>query len=148
MIKLSGKICLIDTNVLVALINKKHQYHLQALSIFNRLKAKEFKAVISSQNILELTAVLVHGFKINRVEAAKDIRLLTQDKILSIIYPDYRALTNFFSLMKKEKACHTVDLFLLATAQAQGVEVIISGDLDFQKLQLKTIAVYNPFKPN
>lgn len=144
MTKLSGKRCLVDTNILVALVDGDHKNHQASVEFFDRLESGEFEAVISTQNVLELTSVLIRGLKHKTTEVAKDVEALTQDKIFEVIHPEETSLTIFFELLKKEKM-HVVDLFLVATAIAAGVEVIISEDKDFGKLKTKKIGVYNPF---
>ena len=102
------------------------------------------RQVVSSQNLLELGAVLVHAFKISRQQAAKDLSLFFSDPLLEVIYPTPEVLERFFKLMKKAKELHIVDLFLLATALTHKVEILISADREF--LKIKEIEVYNPFK--
>ena len=146
MTNLSGKTCLLDTNVLVALINKQHSSHSKATLLFERLISGEFKAVISSQNLFELAAVLVHGLKIPRRETAEDIKLLVQETLLDIIYPDFRVMDTFMENLKIEKNLHIADLYLISTSLVFGIDVIISADESLQKLASSAIVVYNPFK--
>ncbi|MGB9883675.1 MAG: type II toxin-antitoxin system VapC family toxin [Microgenomates group bacterium] len=141
--KLSKKRCLLDTNILVAFLNRKHRYHSQTRKIFEKLANKEFEGVISSQNLLELAAVLVHGFRLPKKEVAKDLCLFASDPIFEIIYPNREVLERFFKLMKKENRLHIVDLFLLATALEHRIEVLVTADTGF--LKSKEIEVYNPF---
>lgn len=141
--KLSNKRCLLDTNVLLAFINKSHRYYPRARKLFERILLGEFKPVISSQNLLELSAVLVHGFKKDKKEAAYDIALFTSDPLLEIIYPNLGSLVRFFDLMKKGYSLHVVDLFLLATALENNIAVVISADKGFR--EIREIEAYNPF---
>lgn len=145
MTDLSGKRCLLDTNLLVAFINRNHIHHSVAKIIYEKIINGEFRAVISVQNLLELSAVLVHGFGKSRKEVASDISKLASDSLLEVVYPDFRALIEFFSLMKKETILHVTDLFLLATAFVYNIEVIITGDKAFRKIELKEIEIFNPF---
>jgi len=135
MINLSEKRCLIDTNILVAYINQSHPLHLKAKKLFQRILKKEFKPVLSSQNLLELTAVLVEVFKISKKQAAKDVELFATDPLFEIIYPNHNVLNNFFSLMEKGISLHTVDAFLLATAMENRVEIIITTDKEWKKIK-------------
>lgn len=145
---LSGKTCLFDTNILVAHINRSHVHHAQAVAFFDQTLTRDFRAVISSQNLLELTAVLVHGFRQTRRQVAEDVELVRKDGILDVIYPDERSIENFFQLLKENVSLHTSDLFLLATAVTHKVDVIVSGDRDFQKVPPSLISIYNPFVAN
>lgn len=142
---LSREKCLLDTNILVALLNRKHINHLKALSLYDRLIKGEFKAVISSQNLFELTAVLVHGIRGLRKEVANDVEILSQDKLLEVVYPDFRVWEKFIELLKSENQLHLADLYLLATAQVFEVKVIISADKEFTRLIESAIIIYNPF---
>jgi len=135
MINLSEKRCLIDTNILVAYINQSHPLHLKAKKLFQRILKKEFKPVLSSQNLLELTAVLVEAFKISKKQAAKDVELFATSPLFEIIYPNHNVLNNFFSLMEKGISLHTVDAFLLATAMENRVEIIITTDKEWKKIK-------------
>jgi predicted nucleic acid-binding protein len=101
--------------------------------------------VISAQNLFELTAVLIHGYKIPPKEAVRDIKLISQDPLLDIIYPDHQTINQFLILVENEKAIHTADLYLVASAIVFGIEVIISADLDLTKLKTTEITIYNPF---
>ena len=144
--QLSGKKCLLDTNVLVALINKEHKEHQKAVNLFEKLTAHEFQAFISSQNLFELVAVLVHGYKILRNEAARSVELLSSDELLEIVYPDYKTVEKFFTLVKNENNIHVADLFLIATAISFRIEIIISGDRELKNLRTKEIKIFNPFE--
>jgi len=135
MINLSEKRCLIDTNILVAYINQSHPLHLKAKKLFQRILKKEFKPVLSSQNLLELTAVLVEAFKISKKQAAKDVELFATSPLFEIIYPNHNVLNNFFSLMEKGISLHTVDAFLLATAMENRVEIIITTDKEWKNIK-------------
>jgi len=135
MINLSEKRCLIDTNILVAYINQSHPLHLKAKKLFQRILKKEFKPVLSSQNLLELTAVLVEAFKVSKQQAVKDVELFANDPLFEIIYPKSNVLNNFFSLMEKGISLHPVDVFLLATAMENGVEIIITNDKKWKKIK-------------
>jgi len=140
MINLSEKRCLIDTNILVAYINQSHPLHLNAKKLFQRILKKEFKPVLSSQNLLELTAVLVEAFKISKQKAVKDVELFANDPLFEIIYPNQNVLNNFFSLMEKGISLHTVDAFLLATAIKNRIEIIITTDKKWKKInEIKTV---------
>ncbi len=135
MTNLAGKKCLIDTNILVAYINQRHHLHLNAKKLFQRILNQKFKPVLSSQNLLELTAVLVHAFKISPQEAIKDVEIFTNDPTFEIIYPNLNVFNKFINLMKEKISIHTVDAFLIATALGNGVEIIITADKQFKQVK-------------
>jgi len=47
---------------LIVYINQSHPLHLKAKKLFQRILKKEFKPVLSSQNLLELTASSFNNF--------------------------------------------------------------------------------------
>lgn len=143
MTNLKGKKCLIDTNILVAYINQGHPFHLNAKKLFKRIAEREFKPILSSQNLLELTAVLVHAFKIPQQEIIGDVELFANDPLFEIIYPNFDVLNKFFNLMKRRISIHTVDTFLIATALGNGVETIITADKQFMKVKEITTILLN-----
>lgn len=145
MVSLSKKRCLLDTNVLVALINRDHRNHARAVKLFDRIFQKEFSVVISSQNLLELSAVLVHGYKQDRETVKKDISRFASDSLMEVVYPDFQTLEKFFSLMNEEEGLHLTDLYLLSTAISFQIKVLITGDTDFEKIKSRQIQVYDPF---
>lgn len=145
---LSKKRCLLDTNILVALVNKSHSHHKKALKIFDRVLQKEFVAVISSQNLLELSAVLVHGFRIDREEVKKDIARFASDSLIEVVYPDFTVMERFFKLIPHEINLHLIDLYLLATALVFRIDVLITADSDFEKIKSHDIQVFDPFPEN
>ena len=131
---------------MVAYINRSHVHHEQAVKIIDKLISGEFFGVISSQNILELSAVLVHGFRQLREEVANDIQYLSSDNLIEIVYPQPEVLAKFFSLLKKITTLHVTDIFLLATAIVYDVDVIVTGDNEFMQAVRDEIDIYNPFK--
>lgn len=145
MINLSGKKCLVDTNVLVALLNDKHQNHKQAVSFFEKIKENGAQIVISIQNLFELTAVLVHGYGLNRKEVAKDINIISRDPLLQVIYPDFRVMDKFIQLIKNGNKLHVADLYLLATLEVFEIQVLVTGDKAFARIKNSSVSVYNPF---
>ena len=132
---LSGKRCLIDTNILVAYINKVHPFHPKAKQVFLQIIKGDFKPILSSQNILELTSVLVHAFKISKKEALADVEALIDSHLFEVIYPTSNVLSKFFNLMEKELPLHIVVLFLIATALENRVEVIVTTDKKFKEVK-------------
>lgn len=126
---------LIDTNILVAYINQEHPFHLNAKKLFEKIFNKEFKPVLSSQNLLELTTVLIHAFKIPQEEAVKDVELFVNNPFFEIVYPNWMVLTKFFYLMRKKISIHATDVFLIATALGNGIKTIVTTDKQFMKVK-------------
>jgi len=135
MISLSGKRCLIDTNILVAYINKEHPFHQRVKKLFAQIIKGDFKPILSSQNVLELVSVLVHTFKIPKKEAVADVGAIIDSHLFEVIYPNSNVLTRFFYLIKKEISLHVVDLFLIATALENRVEAVLTTDKKFKEIK-------------
>lgn len=138
------KTCLIDTNILVAYFNASHVHHALALTVIEDAIDKKFTAVISSQNILELTAVELHGWKIDRKTVAKHIDMLKNDPALTFLYPDVRVMQKFQETLVAYPTLHTMDLYLLATALTFKVDMIITFDSDFRAVKEPSLTILNP----
>ena len=128
-----GKRCLLDTNILAAYLDRKHPHHTQATRIVHMATEGNIHAIISSQNIIELTAVLTHAWKVPRQQVSRDVEALRSDDSLTIIYPDNAVLSKFLLLLPTLPHMHTMDIFLLATAIVFDVHVIITLDKGFLK---------------
>lgn len=139
---LSSETWLVDSMVLVALVNKNHINHDQAENLFVRIYSEKTRVFISSQNILEYSAVLTKGYKLNPSEVAKSIKSLLSDPNFFVIYPNAEAI-NRYSRGFSDSPLHPTDFFLTVTMLANGIDSIITDDRDFGKI--KGIKVYNPF---
>lgn len=142
MTKPSSEKCLLDTNILVAVAIKDSPYFAKARDLFDQVKKGEIKAVISSQNILEFSSVLINYYKFPRQEVRKLAKTLRCALTPEKIFPNLSTLVIFEKLLTQNPTVHTTDLFLAATALANNVMVIATGDRDFEKI--KGIKVYNP----
>lgn len=144
--KSSVKKCLVDTNILVALLNSEHENHSQAVNFFEKIKKGEYLPFLSIQNLFELSAVLIHGYKRGRKETADIIQTISGDPLFQIIYPDFRVVGKFIINLEKENRLHVADEYLLATMEVFEIPLLISGDRELAKVKNSSVAVYNPFK--
>lgn len=124
-------------------MNWESEQHQKALDFLKSVPLQKVELVISSQNILETVSVLIHGLKVPRHEAVQAMGRVLKDSSFSFIYPNSLSIKNFFRLVSENTYVHSTDLFLAATALANNVTVIATGDRDFEKI--KGIKVYNPF---
>ncbi len=138
---ISGKKCLLDTNILLYAIDKKSSFHKEALLLFKKIENGDFFAFVSVQNLLEFGAVLSRGYKVPLKEVAEDMRLLLSNPKIKLIYPGPAVLPIFLRLMDKAPNVYIFGLFLTATALDNKIEVIISKDLDLKKI--KEVIVYS-----
>ena len=139
-----GKKCLFDTNILIAGRIENHSFHTQAKEIFSDLRENRFTAFISVQNIMEYSSVLMKGYGLSHREMRKNITDLILLPGIGVIYPSPMSTDLYLEMIEKYSMMFVYDLYLLATAISNGVEVIISADRDFSKV--KEIEFYNPFR--
>ena len=134
---------LLDTNILVAFFDASSSHHEKAKVLLADLEEGKFQGVIASQNILELSAVLIGGYKATRLKVVADMQTLLTFPHISIMYPTAASIAEYITLLKKERTVHASDLFLAATMVSQGVSSIVTNDRDFERISQLT--VYNPF---
>lgn len=139
-----GKKCLLDTNIFLFAYDRSSPHHQRAVRLFKDLEEERFQGYFSIQTLLEFGAVLNRGYKISMKEVKEDIELILANPKLKILYPLPSVLPIFLQLFQKEDKLYIFDLYLIATARAFNMEVIITADEDFRKI--KDISVYNPFK--
>lgn len=142
MTNLLGKTWLVDSMVLVAFVNEEHANHTKALKLFGSISSGEVKVVISSQNILEYSTVLIKGYKLPAKEVVKSVKALLSDPNFSLIYPNSVALEDYATRLS-HAILHPTDFFLVTTMLANGIDTIITDDRNFSKI--KELTVYNPF---
>lgn len=142
MMKLLNTKCLLDSNILVAIALQYSPFHKIALDFFHQASTSNLQLVVSSQNLLELSSVLIHAFKMERQKVSRVLRQLLEDTGLEIIYPNFDTL-EMFILLIKNNTVHTSDIFLAATTLSHKIPYVITDDRDFTKI--KEIKVYNPF---
>ncbi len=140
MIPILGKKCLLDTNVLVAYFNSGSLYHARACKLLEKVSKGEILGYISSQNILELASVLKSTYHVPNPSIAANVSILSHE--LTVVYPNLGTIEMFVSFLK-EKDLHAMDLFLLATAKANGMDYFVTEDRHFKLVT--EIKVYNPF---
>ncbi len=134
---------LLDTNILVAFFDASSAHHEAAKTLLSDLNEGKFQGVIASQNILELSAVLIGGYRTTKQKVASDIQTLISFSNISTIYPITATVTQYLKLLKKEQGVHAADLFLSATMISNGITSIVTNDRDFEKISELTF--YNPF---
>lgn len=143
MMKLSNTNCLLDTNILIALVDNKNKNHRKAVNFLRGSDKSGLKLVISSQNILELAAVLTNTLKISRILVTNTLRKIVVDPKFKIVFPYPLSLEKFVSLLQENPTLHPADLFLIATSITNNVSTFVTDDRDF--IKVKGIKVYNPF---
>lgn len=136
---------LLDTNILVAFFDVDSPKNGIAKEILKQAGEGVFKGTVSSQNILELSAVLIAGYKGSRVKVSADLnKLLAFFGNSTIIYPNAKSMSQYLKLLSENHTVHMTDLFLAATMLSCGITSIITSDSVFEKIL--GVKVYNPFK--
>lgn len=144
MMNISGKKCLLDTNILLFAADRGSPLHQKSKELFQQIDEDRFQAYISVQNILEFAAVLTRGYNLHQKKVKDFIDRLLSDNKITLLFPNLLAFQIFMKLLQKETGVYVFDLFLAATAKAAGVSTIVSDDDDFRNLPGFT--AYNPFR--
>ncbi|OGF98816.1 hypothetical protein A2153_04675 [Candidatus Gottesmanbacteria bacterium RBG_16_38_7b] len=140
---ISGKKCLIDTNIFIYAQDKKSAHFEEASKILRYLNEEKFQAFITLQNLLEYSAVLTRFYKYPKKDVVSDLKILVSNPKIVKLYPSDKTTVEFLKLMEKEPKIYIYDLYLVAYMKVYGIEVIITDDMDFK--QIKDIEVINPF---
>lgn len=142
MTKKIDEICLLDTNILVAMALPGSDKNGVVSDFLETYKDTIRKFVISSQNILELTSVLSNAFKLNCDSYLSFVDNLIADEKIELIFPDHFSLQKYLGFLKKYPQIHTSDLFLVSTMLSKSISTIITLDNDFTKIS--ELTVVNP----
>jgi predicted nucleic acid-binding protein len=135
----------LDTNIFVAFFDGSSPRYQAARDLISNAVGGQFHAILSSQNILEISSVLINGYKIQSDTVVSDVRAIIEQSVFSIVYPDSATIELYLRYVAKHSHVHTTDLFLAATMVSHGISSIITNDRDFEKIP--GIRVYNPFRP-
>lgn len=142
--RLSGT-WLLDTNILVAFLDSSSVKHEAAVGLMENVESRQIQGVVSSQNVLELSSVLIGGYKGSRGKVVGDLEELLGSP-LNLICPNNKTVGLFLEFLRRDQTVHITDIFLAAIMVANGVDSIITNDKSFEKI--KGMKVYNPFRGN
>lgn len=135
--------CLFDSNILVAYTIEESPHYNKAHQLFEKIANNKIYIYIAAQNILEFAAVLNRAYKLPKKVIAKGIHRFITDPLIEVIYPNKNTTSTFLQLLNKNHFLHITDIFLIATATTNNMDMIVTNDSDFKKI--KEIKVYNPF---
>ena len=122
----SKKSFLVDTNLLVYLLDKSSEYNLQVYNFFEWVENNNRVLVIAQQNIVELVNTLVADYNLNFRQAVIKTKKLLDGKEFRVIFPLPTTLDRFFSLSSTKK--RAFDLYLIATALDNEVDTVITNN--------------------
>ena len=131
---------LFDTNVLVYNQDQDSKFYAQAAMYHSKALSGNVTAVVSSQNLLELVAVITNPERITRPLTQKQVSLEVEKYLSSssftVIYPNDNTMTFFTKLLKRyrlKNSRQTFNLFLVATMLSNGIKTILTAnDQDFR----------------
>lgn len=145
--KTSYEPILFDTNILVYNQDRDSEFYQQASSYHKLAIDGKIKAVVSSQNLLEFSAIMVNPKKITKplqqtVVALEMVKYI-QSEEFRIIYPNAKTMPIFTRLLKKyplKNPRQTFDLFLVATMMANDIfQILTLNKKDFQFKEIKIV---------
>lgn len=131
---------LFDTNVLVYNQDQESSLYPQAADYHERAFSGKITGVISSQNLVELVAVITNPQRVarplNQKQVAREVeKYLSSTQAFSIIYPDDKTMSLFTKLLRRyrlKNSRQTFDLFLVTTMLSNGINTILTAnDQDF-----------------
>lgn len=135
--------CLLDTNVLIFGAIDTSPNFAKAKDFFTKVEREKIKIVLSSQNFLEFSSVMIRHLKKDPEKISADLNNFLLDPLVEIVYPTSAVLKRFINLLSSNSGVFPPDLFLAATAIENEVDYLVTDDRDFEKI--KGIKVYNPF---
>lgn len=138
---------LFDTNVLLYNQNRNSLFYSAAFNYHKKVFDGEIKAVISSQNILEFTSVLMNPkitpHPLTKKQVITELENYYKYGSFEIIYPNEETLVIFIELLKKyhlRNHRQIFDIFLVATMLSNGINTILTAnDQDFPFKEIKVI---------
>lgn len=153
--KTSSKV-LFDTNVLIYNQDIDSPYYQQAHYYHELVFSDQLQGIISSQNLLEFSAVMTNDKKIptplTHEEVSEEISQYIHSRYFPVIYPNKQTLSTYQTLLNKyalKNPRQLFDLFLVATMIANQVSTILTANAkDFQFEGIKVMELkLPPHKP-
>ena len=134
---------LFDTNVLVYNQDQDSKFYAQAAMYHDKALSGKITAMVSSQNLLELVAVITNQERITRPLTQKQVSLEVEKYLSSssftVIYPNDQTMTFFTKLLKRYRlkiSRQTFDLFLVATMLSNNIRKILTANIqDFRSFK-------------
>lgn len=147
----SNRTIFFDTNILIYNQDQDSSFYQQALDYHQKVMTGKIRGVISSQNLLEFSAVMTNPKKITKSLSQKIVALEINKYLKSpftIIYPKQETLSIFVKLIKKYRLSnpkHVFDFFLIATMLSYNITHILTiNDKDFLLFkEIKVIKLEN-----
>ena len=132
---------LVDSNILVYLLDKNSPFHHQVNAFFKTLIHRQVSVYIAQQNLLELLSVLTKKHQLAKHSALQKVNLLAQEPLFHIISPLPETFSSFLKLLKPLPSPDIYDVYLAATCLDNGIKAILSNNpKDFANM--KGLKVY------
>lgn len=136
----------IDTQILVYLLDYNSEFHQTASDIFSLVDEGFVIPVIVHQNIIEAEKVFIRLYKQAIATVVHVINELVNDRSFTIIYPQETTLKRYHILMESKSRVQDIfDLYLAATMLDNGYnQIITANDKDFEGIE--GIKIFNPWR--
>lgn len=129
--------CYLDSNVLIAFLEKPHQFHRQAVKILVRAATEQIGVCISPLTLDETIHIILRDLRLKRVnkseeKVAGEIKKLWKIPLIELVNPpdDKKPLTGIPNLIKKYKL-RSRDAFHLLTMKFHKIKYFATFDTDF-----------------
>ena len=143
---------LIDTNILVYANNEDSPFHSKCKTVVERAVNGKIKAAVSTQNLVELYAVITDKRRVEHplspAKATELVNFYKAQENIQIIAPTVQTLGTLTSLIEehKPKAQSIFDLFLVASMMDNNIHEIYTANSDHFKPFTPIIKTINPLK--
>ncbi|OGM14617.1 hypothetical protein A3E44_03995 [Candidatus Woesebacteria bacterium RIFCSPHIGHO2_12_FULL_41_24] len=133
---------LLDTNVLVYLLDKDSKFYRQVIELFEWIEDKNLTIYISYQVILELIRTLVKDYNFLLSKSIGLTRRLVEKKPFETIFPLPSTIEKFYEISASNNNKQVFDIYLAATALDNGVNSLVTNNKkDFEGI--KGLRVYD-----
>lgn len=136
--------CYLDSNVLIAFLERPHQFHRQAVEILIRAAAEQIGVCVSPLTLDETIHIVLRDLRLKRAgraeeKVAEEIKKLWKIPLFEAVSPpnDKKALTKIPGFIKKYKL-RSRDAFHLLTMEFHKIKYFATFDNDFNSVFSET----------
>lgn len=138
---------LFDTNILVYNQDSDSQFYEQSSLYHQKAIEGKIEAVISSQNLLEFSAIMINPKKITKPMSQKlvalELKKYIDSEVFEIIYPNLKTFpifTELFTKYRLKNPRQMFDFFLMATMISNDIfQILTLNKKDFQVKGIKVV---------
>lgn len=129
--------CYLDSNILIAFLEKPHQFHQQAVEILVKAATEQIGVCVSPLTLDETIYIVLRDLRLTRVSRAEEkiateIKKLWKIPLIEVVNPpdDKKKLTGIPDLIKKYQL-RSRDAFHLLTIKFHQIKYFATFDNDF-----------------